>query len=92
MSGASGPYAIKYDPKALKELAKLDKGVARRIVRSLDALATNPRPSGTRVLAGFPGLLRLRVGTYRVIYTVKDDELLVLALRIAHRSRAYGNL
>lgn len=92
MSGAPGTYTISYDPKALKELAKLDKVVARRIVRAVDALADDPRPSGSRALVGFPDLLRLRVGAYRVIYTIRSDKVLVLVLRVAHRSEAYRNL
>jgi mRNA interferase RelE/StbE len=92
VSGAPGTYTISYDPKAFKELAKLDRAVARRIVRAVDALAGDPRPSGSRPLVGFPDLLRLRVGAYRVIYTIRSDKVLVLVLRVAHRSEAYRNL
>jgi mRNA interferase RelE/StbE len=92
VSGGTGTYAINYDPKAHKELVKFDKAVARRIVRAADALACDPRPSGSRPLVGFPDLLRLRVGAYRVIYTIRSDEALVLVLRVAHRSEAYRKL
>ena len=92
MTSASGPYVVQYDPKALKELTKLDKPVARRIVKAIDALDVDPRPNGARTLVGYPELWRIRVGDYRVIYTIKDVELVVLALRIAHRSGAYRNL
>ncbi|MGQ0774529.1 MAG: type II toxin-antitoxin system RelE family toxin [Pseudonocardiales bacterium] len=92
MTSASGPYVVQYDPKALKELTKLDKPVARRIVKAIDALDADPRPNGARTLAGYPDLWRIRVGNYRVVYTIKDVELVVLALRIAHRSSAYHNL
>jgi len=87
VSTASGPYAVAYDPKALKELAKLDKQVARRILRAVDALAADPRPSGTRPLVGFAHLWRIRVGDYRAIYTIRDAELVVLVLRVAHPQR-----
>jgi len=92
VTSASGPYVVQYDPKALKELTKLDKPVARRIVKAIDALDVDPRPNGARTLVGYPELWRIRVGDYRVIYTIKDVELVVLALRIAHRSGAYRNL
>lgn len=85
-------YTVAYDRKALKELSKLDKPVARRIVRATDALATNPRPTGVRPLVGYPDLLRIRVGDYRVIYTIREAELVVLVLRVAHRSGVYRNL
>lgn len=92
MTRASEAYVVRYDPKALKELAKLDKQVARRIVRVIDALAADPRPSGARPLVGFPELWRIRVGDFRAIYTVKDAELVVLVLRVAHRRGAHRNL
>ena len=69
MTSACGPYVVQYDPKALKELTELDKPVARRIVKAVDALNAD--------------LWRIRVGHYRVIYTIKDAELVVLALRVA---------
>ncbi len=89
---ASGPYAVQYDPKALKELTKLDKPVARRIVKAVDGLQREPRPNGARPLAGYPHLWRIRIGDYRVVYTIKDAELVVLALRVAHRSSVYRSL
>jgi mRNA interferase RelE/StbE len=88
----TGPYTVLYDPKALKELTKLDKSAARRIVKAIDALSVDPRPSGTRTLVGYPDLWRIRVGDYRVIYTTKDAEFVVLVLRIAHRSNVYRDL
>ena len=59
---ATGPYTVQYDPKALKELTKLDKPAARRIVKAIDALSGGPRPSGARPLVGYPDLWRIRVG------------------------------
>lgn len=85
-------FSVEYDPKALKELSKLDKPVARHLVRAIDALGADPRPSGARPLVGYPDLWRIRVGDYRVVYTIRDAQLVVLALRIAHRSNVYRNL
>lgn len=89
---SAGRYAVQYDPRTLKELKKLDKPVARRIVKAIDALQLEPRPNGARPLAGYPGLWRIRIGDYRVIYAIKDAELVVLALRVAHRSGVYRDL
>lgn len=89
---AAGPYVVRYDSRAVKELAKLDKPVARRIVAAVDALQLDPRPPAARALVGYTGLWRIRVGDYRVVYTVKDAELVVIALRVAHRSSVYRNL
>ena len=89
---APGPYIVQYDPNALKELTKINRPAARRIVKAIDALSGDPRPSGVRPLVGHPDLWRIRVGDYRVVYTLKDAELVVLALRVAHRSTVYRNL
>lgn len=92
MTPASERYVVAYDPQALKELAKLDKQVARRILRAVEALADDPRPRGARPLVGFANLWRIRVGNYRAIYRIRDAELVILVLRVAHRSGAYRNL
>ncbi|HEY8822302.1 MAG TPA: type II toxin-antitoxin system RelE/ParE family toxin [Dermatophilaceae bacterium] len=55
-------------------------------------MSFDPRPSGTRPLVGYPDLWRIRVGDYRVVYTVKDAELAVLVLRVAHRNNVYRNI
>jgi mRNA interferase RelE/StbE len=85
-------FTVEYAAEALKELRKLDQTVARRAVKAIDALGINPRPSGTRQLVGFTNLWRIRVGDYRIIYTIRDSELLVLALRVAHRREVYRSL
>ena len=87
-----GRYAVQYDPRAVKELTKLDRQVARRIATATERLGADPRPPGSRDLAGYPDLWRIRIGDYRVIYTIKDAELIVLALSIAHRSSIYRSL
>lgn len=92
MTRAPGAYEVRYDPRALKELTKLDQRAARRIVRAVEALGGDPRPSGAGTLVGYSDLWRIRVGDYRVIYTIRDAELVVLALRIAHRRAAYRNV
>jgi len=87
-----GPYVVAYDPKAVKELGRLEKPVVRRIVTAVDELAHQPRPAGSRRLVGHEGLWRIRVGDYRVVYTIRDAELLVLALRIGHRGNVYRQM
>ncbi len=75
--------AVQYDPRAAKELNKLDKQIARRIVTAVNALGDLPRPAAARQLVGYPGLWRVRVGYYRIVYAIKDAERVVLALRTA---------
>ena len=88
----AGKYHVGYDPRALGELQKLDRSTARRISRAVNALSDDPRPTGVRMLVGYPGLLRPGVGDVRVVYTVDDEELVVLAVRVAHRRYVYRKL
>lgn len=83
------PYAINYVPSVAKVIRKLDKPTARRLLDAIGALATDPRPSGCIQLKGGDGELRIRVGDYRVVYDVQDDELVVLVLRVGHRRDVY---
>jgi mRNA interferase RelE/StbE len=87
-----GPYVVQYDPRAMKELTRLDRPIALRVVKAVDRLGAQPRPQGARSLVGYPGLWRIRVGDYRVVYAIKDAELVVLVLRVAHRKDVYRSL
>ncbi len=82
-------YAISYERAAAKELSKLDKQTARRIIRSINDLRQNPHPPGCRQLVGYDRLWRIRVGDYRVVYFVDGDTLIVLIVRVAHRREVY---
>ena len=53
------------------------------------ALETNPRPPGVKKLQGEEGIWRLRVGDYRVLYTIQHQELVILVLKIGHRREVY---
>ena len=82
-------YRLEVRPRAEKELAALPRDAHRRVARAIDALAEDPRPAGCVPLKGGEGLLRIRVGVYRVIYLVEDDRLVVLVVRIGHRREVY---
>jgi mRNA-degrading endonuclease RelE of RelBE toxin-antitoxin system len=56
------------------------------------SLSVDPRPTGARPLVGNASLLRIRISEYGVVYTVKDGELVVLALGGTHRRDVYRNL
>ena len=85
--GVSG-YRIELRPAAARSLRKLDPQVRRRVQGAIALLAQDPRPPGARALQGRPGL-RVRVGDYRIVYTVKDDVLLVVVVRLGHRRDVY---
>lgn len=82
-------YAISYVPSAAKAIRKLDQSTARRLLDAIGALASDPRPSGCIQLKGGGGEFRIRVGDYRIVYDVQDDELVVLVLRVGHRREVY---
>lgn len=82
-------YAVIFKPSADKALRKLPVSVQRRIVAATDALADDPRPAGSVKLHGADDLWRIRVGQYRVVYTIQDDALVVLVVRVAHRRDIY---
>lgn len=82
-------YRVTYVASAAKALRKLDRQTARRILEALNALSDDPRPPGCIKLQGGEGELRIRIGDYRVVYDVVDDELVVLILRVGHRREVY---
>ena len=83
-----GRYRIEVTPAAARQLRKLDRGAALRLRGAIELLAVDPRPPSSRPLRGRPGF-RVRVGDYRLIYTIHDDVLLVVVLRLGHRSDVY---
>jgi mRNA interferase RelE/StbE len=84
-------YAVRFRPRAAKQLAALPKGVRTTIAQVIEALAKVPRPSGAVYLQG-TDFLRVRVRDYRVVYEVHDDVLVVLVVRVAHRREVYRGL
>lgn len=82
-------YAVVFARSARKELQNLDPQVARRVLKQIEALVTNPRPSGVVKLEGATDLWRIRIGEWRVVYRISDRELLVDVIAVRHRSAAY---
>lgn len=82
-------YAVSFRRSAEKDLRRLDDATQRRILRAASGLAREPRPAGCRKLHGSESGFRIRVGDYRIVYTV-DDEVLVVAIeRVRHRREVY---
>jgi len=82
-------YRLALTSSAEKELNKLSNSLIVRIAPRLENLAANPRPPGCRKLRGGDKEWRIRVGDYRVVYTIDDTSLLVEVTRIRHRSEVY---
>jgi len=82
-------YAVEFSPSAEREFRKLAPEIQRRLSPHIDSLAQNPRQSGAKKLKGREGLWRIRAGDYRIVYEVRDRTLVVLVIRVAHRSDVY---
>jgi mRNA interferase RelE/StbE len=82
-------YRVALTSSADKELKELSNSLIARIAPRLENLAANPRPLGCKKLKGGDKEWRIRVGDYRVVYTIDDETLLVEVTRIRHRSEAY---
>jgi mRNA interferase RelE/StbE len=76
-------------PAAARQLRKLDLPAAARITAALSLLAVDPRPPGAKAITARPGVLRVRTGDYRILYTVDDDRLAVLVIALGHRREIY---
>ena len=76
-------------PSAARQLRKFDPDVRRRIQAALELLAVEPRPPAAIRLVGGSGEWRVRTGDYRIVYEIKDGQLLILVLRIGHRREIY---
>lgn len=85
-------WTINYSDRALKSLRKMDKQNARRIVDFMDlriAVAADPRQSGKPLKGELGEFWRYRVGAYRILCEIRDDELVILAATIGHRREVY---
>lgn len=83
-------YKIVLRDEARRTFARLDRAVQKQVQRTIDRLAENPRPGQATQLVGDPRTWRVRTGDWRILYEIRDGELIILVLDISHRSKAYG--
>lgn len=84
-------YRILVRRSAQKELEALPKKIRIRVAAVIEALASDPRPQGSIKLTG-DDLYRIRTGDIRVVYSIEDDRLIVIVVRVGHRGDVYRNL
>ncbi|MGL4636773.1 MAG: type II toxin-antitoxin system RelE family toxin [Beijerinckiaceae bacterium] len=85
-------WTVEIDPRALKELRKLPADSAREILRYIDERIlkeSNPRLHGKPLTGDLKGYWRYRVGIYRIIAEIKDNQFKVFVLAVAHRREVY---
>lgn len=81
-------WAIEFHPDAAKELKKLDRAIAARIIRTLEtrvAPLDDPRKLGAPLKGAQDGYWRWRIGDYRVVARIEDPRIVILVVRVAHR-------
>jgi len=87
-NGKPANYSIEFLNSAAKEFRKLNIEIKRSMIDPIDALRNNPYSHKTKKLRN-TDLYRIRVGDYRIIYQIDDDEKTVLITKIGHRREVY---
>lgn len=84
-------HSISISDEAAKQIRRLDKPIRERIRKRIRELAKTPRPAGAKRLRKRPDW-RIRVGDYRIVYRIEDQELVVLVVKVGHRKDVYQGL
>ncbi len=82
-------YRIQIEKRALKALSSLPKRIRARVRKAIDTLAETPRPRGVKKLVDEHQLYRIRVSSFRIVYQILDQDLLVLVIKIGDRKDIY---
>ena len=82
-------YKVVFKESAIKDLEKVGAVYFNSVTAHIQKLSNNPRPFGYKKLKGSENSYRIRVGVYRVVYTIKDDILVVEVIKIGHRRDVY---
>ncbi len=82
------PYRVVVRKSVAKDLRGISKNDVRRILASIESLADDPRPPGSKKLSG-QERYRIRQGNYRILYEIEDDRLIICVVKVRHRRDAY---
>jgi len=85
-------FKVEIDTKAAREIRGLPRTEQEKVVRKAGALAENPRPPGSVKLGGKSGLWRIRAGDYRIIYEIRDAQVVVIIVKVGHRREVYRGM
>ena len=83
-----GRYKVVFRKSVAQDLHRIPNRDLRRILTTIDSLSEEPRPPGIEKLSG-QEKYRVRQGNYRIIYEIKDDEVVVVLVKVGHRRNAY---
>ena len=82
-------YMVKFSQHAARSFRKMPRDVQMRLHKAIESLKKSPRPTGSEKLKGSEDTYRVRVGGYRILYEVRDRELLVYIVDTGHRKEVY---
>ena len=82
-------YTVTLERQPQRALDAACGALLERLLAALHALEDNPRPPGVKKLKGQRDHWRVRVGDWRIVYTIQDRELIVLVLQIGNRREVY---
>ena len=82
-------YRIRIENRALKALRSIPKRTRAKVRKAIDSLAETPRPQGVKKPADEHQLYRIRVSSFRIVYQILDQDLLVLVIKIGDRKDIY---
>ncbi|MCK6479669.1 MAG: type II toxin-antitoxin system RelE/ParE family toxin [Planctomycetes bacterium] len=83
------PREVRFKPSGLRDFQDLPGPMRAKVGKRLDALCVDPRPPGVKELEGGEGLLRLRVGDWRIVCSVDDGARVVMVVKVGHRGDVY---
>jgi len=84
-------YSIKYTKEAKKKIEKLDKSIRLVIKKTIESLSSNPY-KGKPLSYELAGLYSLRTSDYRIIYRIKEKQLIIIVVTVGHRREIYKKL
>jgi mRNA interferase RelE/StbE len=82
-------YKIIITKSIQKQLDNLPNNIQERVYEKIAQLAEEPRPDGVIKLKGYDNEYRIRIGDYRLVYEIRDDQLIVLLVQCKHRRDVY---
>ena len=81
-------YRLEFKPSVKKDLRAIPNHDVERLLRAIGNLAKQPHPPGSRKLTGREAW-RLRLGKYRIIYTVEEERVTIVIVKVGHRGNVY---
>ena len=84
-------YRVEFAPPAQRQIRKLPRETQKRVLQRIADLGMDPRPVGVKKLVDEENLYRVRLGDYRIVYQIRDRELVVLIVKVGHRREIYNH-